>query len=718
MNSFDRLAPFVQEFIWAKQWTHFRKFQDRAIAQILDTETHILLTAATASGKTEAAMLPILTALDQNPPSGGTGVLYIGPLKALINDQFERINELLKYGDIPVTAWHGDIGAPQRNRFLDKPAGILQTTPESLQGFFHYRSNVLAKIFRDLRFVVIDEIHAFMGSDRGRQLLCLIERLERELQIAPRRIGLSATLGDYSKAVKWLQGTSPTKAVVIDGDEQGTREIRFQLRHEIAPGGDMEDKQLLRLGPNNISALYSFTKTGKSLVFAGSRGNAESVTFDLRKQAKLNGTEDIYHVHHGSVSKEFRFATEEAMREAEKPACTVATSTLELGIDLGQLDRVAQIGPPITVSSFVQRLGRSGRRDNASTMLAITQEVATDAQEIQHAPWRFLQMLAIANLYFTDRWVEPITAPRLPYSLLYHQTMSVLLMRTEMQPTKLADEVLALSPFKHVPRKSFEVLLNHLLRINHLELTEERTLIVGLAAEKMVNHHSFLATFQENADFKVFDGAKHIGTLQEAPPEGAVFFLTGRRWQVESIDHTRKTIFAVKSTSHATALWRGSMMDIHSEVINAVRTLLQHGEAPKWVTGDGKKRLKEVSQLAREHQITDGPVIMRTGNKSCLIFPWAGSKVTRTLIHALGNKAQERTLYFFEFRGSKREAQKALKVFAQTGAGALQIEPENVPRENKFDWAIPSTLLLDSYITDRLAITEAQATAHTLAQGR
>src|SRR6476469_7866637 len=226
---FDRLAPFIQEYIYSQNWTELRTVQVEACRVIFDTDAHLLLAAATASGKTEAAFLPVLTLLHQNP-SKSIGVLYISHIKALINDQFDRLNDLLKEADIPVCHWHGDVSQSRKKQLIKNPKGILQITPESLESLLINRNTELVRLFGDLRFVIIDEIHAFMGSERGCQILCQLARLSKLTQNQPRRIGLSATLGDYGLAEDWLRSGTP-QSVITPEVKIGQRTLHLSLEH-------------------------------------------------------------------------------------------------------------------------------------------------------------------------------------------------------------------------------------------------------------------------------------------------------------------------------------------------------------------------------------------------------------------------------------------------------------------------------------------------------
>ena len=234
-NAFYKLAPFIQEYIYRHKWETLREMQARAIDAIIDGENHVLICSATASGKTEAALLPVITELDRNPPTS-IGALYIGPLKALINDQFFRITGLLEDGDIPVQSWHGDVSQSKKQRFLQRARGILQITPESLEAMFMHRTFELRRLFGDLRYVVIDEVHAFIDSDRGRQVMCQLERLDRFQSAPARRIGLSATLGEPDKAMAWLQGRSSLGVDKIEGP--GKSELELAVKYFLLPAED------------------------------------------------------------------------------------------------------------------------------------------------------------------------------------------------------------------------------------------------------------------------------------------------------------------------------------------------------------------------------------------------------------------------------------------------------------------------------------------------
>ena len=227
MNVFDRLAPFIQDFIYQNKWEELHGNQVAACEVIFDSDDNLLLSSGTASGKTEAAFLPILTELYEHP-SASVGVMYISPLKALINDQFKRLDLLLEGSNIPVTKWHGDASETGKSRLIKHPEGVIQITPESLESLLTNKRGACMSMFSDLRFVIIDEVHSFMRDVRGLQLLCVLERLKKLTGVNPRRVGLSATLGDVSLAKNWLNtGTGRSCAAPLF--DEGKKRVRLHI---------------------------------------------------------------------------------------------------------------------------------------------------------------------------------------------------------------------------------------------------------------------------------------------------------------------------------------------------------------------------------------------------------------------------------------------------------------------------------------------------------
>lgn len=623
-HAFSRLAPFIQDYIYRHKWNELRPVQIAAAQAIFDTDSHLLLASATASGKTEAAFFPILTLLSEQP-STSVGVLYIGPLKALINDQFQRLELLLNEAEIPVWPWHGDVSQTKKSQLLKRPSGILQITPESLESMLMNRSTQLGRLFSDLRFVVIDEVHAFIGTDRGGQVLCLLQRLARYTNTHPRRIGLSATLGDYTVAQKWLAAGTDRPVFTPDVGTEA-RTVRIAVEHFYELG-----KEGLGVSLSN-QYVYEASRDRKALIFANRRDDVEHVVADLRQITEREGLPDTIFAHHGSISAPLREVAEQAMREPDRAAVVAATVTLELGIDIGQLERVIQLDAPGSVASFVQRLGRSGRGSAPAEMWFVCRDPSPQPEDVflDRIPWGLLQSIAIIELYREERFIESREDDPCPYSLLYHQTMSTLASCGELTPRALAQRVLTLSPFSGITQEDYRILLRHLLLIDHIQETESRGLIIGLNGERVVRDFHFYAVFPYDEEFRVVDGSSEIGTIPFSPPIGERFALAGQSWVVVDLDEKGKSVYVKKIAGKASISFLGQSGDVHERIVQRVRRILQEEVDYPYLQRTACERLSEARMVTKTTGLVTQSIVEMGGNQYA-ILPWVGSKAVRTL---------------------------------------------------------------------------------------
>ena len=505
MNIFNRYAPFIRDFIYQNNWESLRAIQVAAGDAVFNTDDNLLLSASTASGKTEAAFFPILTLFTEDMPKS-VGAVYIGPLKALINDQFQRLNDLCREADIPVWHWHGDVAQSRKKRLLENPSGILQITPESLEALLLHKHAYIARLFGDLRFIVIDEVHSLMRGDRGGQTLCLIERLSKLAGVNPRRIGLSATIGDLESTGKFLSAGTGRKTAIPKIEAGGAR-WRLSMEHFYVLGAQAAEEREIQdaqpeldgktdTAPVNadpaMGYIFEHTRGKKCLVFLNSREECEAATTTLRQYCEIRHEPDRFLIHHGNLSTSYRETAEAIMKDEEQFLTTVTTATLELGIDIGRLERAFQVDAPFTVSSFLQRMGRTGRRDLPPEMWFVMQEEQPEARAMLPVtvPWTLIQGIALIQLYREERWVEPPKLDRLPFSLLYHQTMCTLASCGEMSAAALASRVLSLSYFHRITQEDYRLLLRHLVSTEQIQKTEEGGLIIGLAGERQTSRRS------------------------------------------------------------------------------------------------------------------------------------------------------------------------------------------------------------------------------------
>lgn len=776
MSAFDRFAPFIQDFIYDHNWESLRSIQVAAADAIFNTDDNVLLTASTASGKTEAAFFPILTEFWENPPIS-VGAIYIGPLKALINDQFYRLNDLCAEADIPIWHWHGDVAASHKAKMIKHPSGILQITPESLEALLMHKHNAVARIFCDLRYVVIDEVHSLLRGDRGGQTLCLIERLSRMAGVTPRRIGLSATIGDPERTGAFLAAGTGRGCVIPRFDEPrktwrlsmehfynsgpqasdrtitstGAQEIAIescecietgdgdlaqllkrayepnanQLARPLAATGASEDQTTVEpisqtelmaktdTAPDHadpgIGYIFEHTRGRKCLVFVNSREEAEAVCTLLRQYCEANHEPDRFLIHHGNLSASYRESAEEAMRDEEQAQTTVTTATLELGIDIGRLERAFQIDAPFTVSSFLQRMGRTGRRDLPPEMHFVIREEEPEPRTMlpETIPWKLLQAISLVQLYREEKWVEPPALDRLPYSLLYHQAMGTLASCGEMTPAELAGRVLTLSYFHRVSADDLRCLLRHLIEIEHIEQTERGGLIVGLAGERITNSFKFYAVFQENEEFTVRSDSAELGTIVNPPPAGERIAIAGHCWLVEEVDWKRHLVYCTQVKGRVPAYFGDCAGDINTHILERMKRVLEEHESYPYLMGNARARLAQARHVAANAGVA-GPgssPLINLGGDTWALFPWLGSYAFLALERLLKIKcAAELGLkgldpsrpYFMQFRMRVDPDTFFEAVAAEAEDDFDPIElvyPGEVPYFDKYDEFLPEQLI-------------------------
>lgn len=733
-NIFYRYAPFIQDYIYRNRWDELHEIQVAAAEVIFDTEDNLLLTSGTASGKTEAAFLPVLTHLWENP-SGSVGALYISPLKALINDQFERLEELLEEADIPVTKWHGDASQTQKKKLLKNPRGVMQTTPESLESLLIRNSSGVYRLFSDLRFVIIDEVHYFMDGDRGLQLLSILERLQRIIGFEPRRIGLSATLGDPTNAEKWLSMGSSANCITPRVSEKG-RKVRLSVRFfPIAQKIPHKDSKVLL--ENYYNYLYEVTHGKRCILFSNSKGEVEENIAHLKHISEQKHANDCYLVHHANISSALREFAEQRMRSGELPVCTGATVTLELGIDLGHLERIVQTGCPLTVSGFVQRLGRTGRRGGVGEMYFAFRQDMSVPQNLFYKDinWDFVMCIAEILLYTREKWVEPMYLPKLPYNLLYHQTMAIMAASGSVQPKDLARQILTLSVFKNVTKEDYLFLLRHLLENGHLERCEDGGLLVGEKGEGIVNNYEFLAVFSVPLEFSVRNGSELIGTVQNPFPPKSQFALAGQAWEVTELDKKELIIYVKKIKGISANMWTDTGNEyVHTRVMKKILEIVRSDEQYAFLDESAQKRLNDIRTLCRNAAGASGDefimgkelpagtlsvgerMVLPISGTSYAVFPFLGTRGTMALMYALRERGFQANVYLSHYIPVCIEVQTdmgkdrliaALNSIKEKGADKYGFKiPENCEISGKYNDYIPRELLTKQYVEDYLDTEE------------
>ena len=709
----------MQEYIYQNHWENLRSIQVAAADAIFNTDENVLLTASTASGKTEAAFFPIITLFSEDMPSS-VGCIYIGPLKALINDQFSRLNDLCAEADIPVWHWHGDVAQSHKAKLMRHPSGILQITPESLEALLLHKHAAIAKLFGDLRFVVIDEVHSLLRGDRGGQTLCLIERLSRIAGVNPRRIGLSATIGDPEGTGEFLSLGTGRKTVIPKIDAKGSK-WRLSMEHfYVKDAQAAEDKQIPDALPvleektddapanadPGIGYIFEHTRGKKCLVFVNSREECEMVTTTLRHYCELNHEPDRFLVHHGNLSASYRETAEGIMKDDSQYMTTVTTATLELGIDIGRLERAFQIDAPWTVSSFLQRMGRTGRRELPPEMWFVIREDEPEVRAMLPTtiPWKLLQGIALVQLYLEERWVEPPRLDRLPFSLLYHQTMSTLASCGELSPRALADRVLRLHYFHRITQEDYRVLLRHLIATDHIQQTEQGGLIVGLAGERVINSFKFYGVFQESEEYTVRSESQELGTVVSPPPVGEKLAIAGHVWQVLDVDHKRRLIYCQQVKGSVPAYFGQCPGDLHTKILTRMRRVLQEDRQYPYLMKNAVARLEQARFTAAHSGAAEKPLINLGGNMWCLL-PWVGTYTFLTMERFLKIKCADRLglrnldsarPFFIQFT-MKADESAFFRVLSEEIRKPVDpmelVYPKELPLFDKYDEYLPEELV-------------------------
>jgi ATP-dependent helicase Lhr and Lhr-like helicase len=610
MSVFLQFHPRLQaQIVNRLGWRSLRPVQEQASRTILDGFNSIIL-APTAGGKTEAAMFPVISRMLDDEPAT-VGALYICPIRALLNNQEERLGVYTKMVGLDRFKWHGDTTARQRKTFVEEPAALLMTTPESLEVMMISPKFPTKKVFSDLRFVIVDEVHAFAGSDRGAHLVCLLERLRQYTPHDFQRIGLSATVGNPDDIMNWLQGSSKNRKAVINPERRkGNRTLLVAL-----------DKDVPRLCRN-----IAQTAAGKkSLLFCESRALTEQIADQLKR---LNI--DTY-VHHSAVSKEERERAEARFAEGSS-ACIVCTSTLELGIDIGDLDYVFQLDTASTVSSFLQRLGRTGRREGtvSNTFFFCTE-----------GP---MSILASAIIEMArSGWVENVSPSRRTWHILIHQLMAMCLQHGSVTRLSAWNVIAGAYSLSNINRDEYEQLIDHLVR-EAILYEESGRLSMGVKAESVFGRKNFMeiySVFTSPEQFTVMTVTEHeLGTLQndfvEKLLEGeTTFLLAGRAWLVDRIQFKQKRVIVRPAPRGRIPTWSSICLKLLGyEICRKMKDIMSTDMPTSYLDPVAKDFLMEVRQdIGPFLASADAPISVE--GDGIIWHTYAGGQINHTLKFAL-----------------------------------------------------------------------------------
>ncbi|MDY0289144.1 MAG: DEAD/DEAH box helicase [Sphaerochaeta sp.] len=700
-ESFELLDRRIQFWIWNNDWNELRDIQEKAIPHILSHDRDVILSSGTASGKTEAAFLPILTHMLRREEGIGLTV-YISPLVALINDQYSRLLELCESLLVPVYPWHSGIPASRKKKMFANPSGVLLITPESLEALFCNHGGQVGMLFSDTQYIVIDELHSFIGTERGKQLQTLMHLLETAVARRIPRIGLSATLGDMNLAAEYLRKADPPE--IINSDVPA--ELKILMKGYTQSKVEDDEKETDDGDASFQIAKYVFPllKQSNNLVFPNSRAKVEYYTKLFSELCEENKCPNGFFAHHGNLAHTIREEAEATIKEAKHPTTIVCTNTLELGIDIGSVESIVQIGAPPSVASLRQRLGRSGREKGKPSILrafTIEEELSNKSTLVSELREHTIEFCAMINLLLL-KWFEPPRVWTLNFSTLVQQILALISQHGGISVQSAYRLLCDAGPFDTVTKKDFMELLRS-LSMNEL-ITQDSTglLFHGKRGEQLVNHYSFYAAFDTEKEFRIVSDSKTLGTLPVKSLVAVDDFIifAGKSWIVTAIDMKSRTIQVSPQRKGKPPVFYSSRGLVHSEVRAMMRKIYE-GLALVPYADAVTKRLVEEGQRAYVTNNLKHEDIVQSGS-SVFLFSWLGDDVNEALgaifrwqgfsIYQAGMSivipfASKKSV--FECIGKLRNDQKPT-------ISALLSQADNLEKE-KWDWALSRELLEKTY---------------------
>lgn len=618
-SSFELLHESMQRWIWKQGWTSLRDIQESSIPVVLRRDCDVIISASTAGGKTEAAFLPIISNIISEP-SVGYDVLYVSPLKALINDQYRRLLDMTLDAKVDVTPWHGDVAASRKSKSIKAPSGILIITPESLESFLINKHTIVKSALGNLKYVVVDELHAFIGNERGKQLQSLLSRLEVITDNKPPRIAMSATFSDYEKVKTFLR---PDQSVpcVIPAQGESNHEIRILIKEYIPEKEkgveeDIAQEIFLKLRGHN------------NLAFTNSRVDAENYAVLLSDKCDEANVPNEFRVHHGSLSKVERESVEHELQQGQTPITALCTSTLELGVDIGKVKSIAQIGKANSVSGLRQRLGRSGRRNEPSILRVFSVEHQAESGTLYDLRANLVQNIAVIELLRIKQYEQPfVSKPHL--STLIQQILSLIASYSGFYPKEGWEILCNRGAFKSIQPSIFLQLLKSLGENDVISQLNTGLIVIGKEGERLLRKPDFYTAFVSPIDYTVINtyNSKRIGVLQYMPEVNHQIILAGRRWNVEKIDEKAKNIYVKRISSGGKISFLSDGAEVDEIIARKMKEIYMSDLSYPYVdvvTESDKELLK-----AREYFFNNG--LDKRSFTDGGLFTWAGIVINMTI---------------------------------------------------------------------------------------
>lgn len=617
------LSRPMREFVYKNKWPSLTKIQEASIKEFIGSEDNLILIAPTAAGKTEAAFLPAIS--EANDFDKGLRILYISPLIALINDQFKRVFDMCDDIGVSVTSWHGEANQTRKEKLLENPSGICLITPESLEAIFVNKSFEARKLFTGLDYIVVDEIHSFLTGNRGCQLRSLLKRILSYTNKNPRFIGLSATVGDlnYDICKNFFKNDRDTKLIIDSSKNDLEATISYNEENDIS------DK--------TVDQILTFAREGSMLAFPNSRKLVEELAVELKKKARDEKIKTQIFSHHSSVSKNKRKEIEDfAKNRRGENLIICATSTLELGIDIGSVHSICQYGSTNSVLSLAQRLGRSGRKTGKSVL----HQIATN-------PWDLVQSLATIILFKEGRLdkIDPIKAP---YDVFAHQILSTLL---ENNGLSIKDyESLDKKLDFDIDHEEFMDLTAHMLENGFIEKLENEY-IGGVECEKLLKMGSFYNQFISTDTFHVYNEKGKIGEIEKSIDlkKGDGIYLGGLIWEVQSINLKAKKITVSKAEEgKAPDFGSSSLGDVSNEIRRKMEAIIEKREDYSF-----NDKINEVIDSLKTNPDAEGFYLINDKDGEGL-RTFRGTRINRTLTLMLNIRSSFSTYKLMDYSSTIR----------------------------------------------------------------
>lgn len=686
-SSFHLLHDKVKQWVWRQDWNSLKEIQENSIPVILSQKCDVIISAATAGGKTEAAFLPILTSILQEKISSGYQVLYISPLKALINDQYRRLSEMTLNMGVDVIPWHGDIDTIRKNKSLKNPRGILIITPESLESFLINKSSYIESAFSDLKYVVIDEFHSFVGNERGRQLQSLLSRIEHMTQKHTPRVAMSATFSDYDMVKNFIRndGTMPC---VIPTQGVNNHETKLLI------------KSFLQTKDNNVkeviaNELFYKLRGHSNLVFVNTKNEAEEYAVMLSELSFHKNYPNEFRVHHGSLSKIEREEVEADLQKGLQPITAVCTSTMELGVDIGKVKSISQIRVAASVSGLRQRLGRSGRRNEPSILRVFSiDDFRTGI--LFDLKVNLIQNIAVIELLKEHKYEVP-NVNSYHFSTLIQQLLSAIAQFGGFYPKEGWQLLCLEGAFRNITPTMYLKILRLLVKNGLVIQLTNGQITIGDEGERLLKKSDFYCAFQTINDYDVIDESKYkiLGVVQYLFPINTQFILAGRCWRVNNVDKIKKKIYVTPSRIGGSAFFGGDGIEIDEIIAKKMREIYISNESYFYLdleTGAGKF-LEQARSFFKTNNLLSQSFL--DNGEQINFFTWAGSKVNRT-ISLIAKLYLYKNCTFnalFISNITSTDVEKIIKNPKPLGEQLSKLELRTVKERQKYDYLLSDELL-------------------------